>query len=44
MGGAFEISNLCAGQAIDGMRARGSLAEQIRELPDGAAITYRVVD
>jgi hypothetical protein len=43
-GGAFEIDNLCSADAVEGMRARGSLAVQIRDLPDGAKIRYRFVE
>lgn len=43
-GGAFEIDNLCSAHAVEGMRARGSLAVQIRDLPDGAKIRYRIVE
>jgi hypothetical protein len=43
-GGAFDIDNLCAADAAEGMRSRGSLAVQIRDLPDGTKITYRIVE
>lgn len=38
LGGAFDVSNLKAVPAVEGMRFRGHLATQLRDLPDGAAI------
>lgn len=43
-GGAFEAGNLYAIDAVKGMRARGSVAVRIRDLPDGATIRFKVVD
>lgn len=43
-GGEFEVDNLYAADAVEGMRARGNLAVQIRDLPDGAQISYRIVE
>ena len=43
-GGAFTVQNLYAVDAVAGMRQRANLATQIRDLPDGAAITLKVVD
>lgn len=43
-GGAFEIGNLYAADGVEGMRARGNLAAQIRDLPDGTTIRYRIVE
>jgi hypothetical protein len=40
LGGEFRVENLVVMDAVKGMRARGSLARQIRELPDGARIQY----
>jgi hypothetical protein len=39
-GGEFALSNLAALDAVKGMRARGNLACQIRDLPDGAKIRF----
>jgi hypothetical protein len=39
-GGAFALSNLAAFDAVNGMRARGNLARQIRDLPDGARVRF----
>lgn len=43
-GGAFTVENLYALEALAGMRMRANLATQIRDLPDGAAITWKIVD
>lgn len=43
LGGEFAASNLFAVDAVEGMRLRGDLASQLRDLPDGATVTYRVV-
>jgi hypothetical protein len=40
-GGGFEVSNLAAIESLRGMRFRGNLAVQIRDLPDGVKIRYR---
>lgn len=42
LGGDFALPNLVAIDAVKGMRARGNLARQIRDLPDGAKIRYEV--
>ena len=41
-GGAFEVDNLYAGSDIEGMRFRGSIARQIRDVPDGSQVVFRV--
>jgi len=43
LGGAYEVENLYACEASAGMRARGNLASQIADVPDGAPIKYEVV-
>lgn len=43
-GGAYELDNLYAADAVKGMRFRGDLAMQIRDLPDGAQIEFNVID
>lgn len=40
LGGQFDISNLAAIDAVDGMRARGFVARQIRDLPEGAKVRF----
>lgn len=42
-GGAFAVDNLYAVDAVEGMRARGSVARQIAGVEDGATIQFRVV-
>lgn len=42
--GTYELSNLFAGDSVEGMRARGNLAVQIRDLPDGAQVEYIVTE
>jgi hypothetical protein len=44
LGGEFEVSNVYAADAEMGMRLRAALAVQIRDLPDGAQVRYRVVE
>ena len=44
LGGDFEISNVYLVDAREGMRLRSELAVQIRDLPDGAQVQYRVVE
>lgn len=39
-GGAFDLSNLILMDADRGMRLRGQLASQIKDLPDGAKIRF----
>ena len=36
LGGDFAIGNLYCAGAVEGMRARASLATQLRDVPDGA--------
>ncbi|GAA1923654.1 hypothetical protein GCM10009815_17820 [Nocardioides marmoribigeumensis] len=42
LGGAFDVANLYALDATEGMRVRGDLAAQLRDLPDGAQVRYEV--
>jgi len=44
LGGEFEVANLRVGTSTAEMLARASVAVQIRDLPDGAAIKLTVVD
>ena len=43
-GGKFSVENLYACDAVRGMRVRAELARQIRDLPDGTRITYKIVE
>jgi len=42
LGGDFSIENLRVQQAVAGMRVRGSIAIQIRDVPDGGAIKLNI--
>jgi hypothetical protein len=44
LGGEYSVTNIVALEAVKGMRFRGDLAVQIRDLPDGASITFKIVD
>jgi hypothetical protein len=44
VGGKFSLQNLHALNAVAGMRFRGSIAVQIRDLPDGAPIKLKIVN
>jgi hypothetical protein len=44
LGGEYSVANLVAMGAVKSMRFRGDLAVQIRDLPDGASITFKIVD
>jgi len=44
LGGAYEIGNLYAGDALKGMQFRADMWRQIRDLPDGAQIELRTVE
>jgi len=43
-GGEFNIGNLYSIESVRGMRLRGSLANQIANLPDGAKIQFDVIE
>lgn len=44
LGGRFELANLYAQGAVQGMRLRGDLARQLRDLPDGAKVQFTIVE
>jgi hypothetical protein len=44
LGGKFEATNVHAVDAVTGMKYRASIARQIRDLPDGASITLKVIE
>ena len=44
LGGAFDALNLYDVDAVQGMRYRAELAEQMQDLPDGATVRLRVVE
>lgn len=43
-GGSFDISNLYVSDSVEGMKTRGSIAQQIHDLPEGAPITFAIVE
>lgn len=42
-GGEFVLGNLYLGDSVEGMRFRASIANQIKDLPDGAQIKINIV-
>jgi hypothetical protein len=38
LGGAYEIENLWAGDAVEGMRFKADVAMQTRNMPDGTQV------
>jgi hypothetical protein len=42
LGGDFELANLYAANQVELMRFRGSLAKQIRDLPDGSRVKVNI--
>jgi hypothetical protein len=43
-GGSFDINNLYVADMVEGMKARGSIAQQIHDLPDGTKIEFAIVE
>src|SRR5690349_17618891 len=44
LGGNYSVENIYALSAARSMRTRGNLARQLKDLPDGTQIDFRVVD
>jgi hypothetical protein len=44
LGGEYEVKNLYAADAVTGMRYRGTIATQIRDVPDGSTVKLRIVE
>jgi hypothetical protein len=44
LGGNFEVENLFLIEAARGMRSRANLAVQIKDLPEGSNVEFKVVD
>ena len=42
LGGKYSIENLWAGSAVEGMRLKGDLAIQTRNLPDGTDVRLTI--
>lgn len=43
LGGEFEVNNLIAVDAVEGMRYRGELWRQLRDIPDGTQIRLKIL-
>lgn len=41
-GGEYSLDNLWAGDAVEGMRFKGSIARQIRDVPEGSSIRLNI--
>ncbi len=44
LGGEYSLDNLYALSAVSGMRSRGNLARQIKDVPDGSRVQFRLVE
>ena len=44
LGGEYAVDNLYALASVSGMKSRGNLARQIRNLPDGTQIEFGIVE
>jgi hypothetical protein len=44
LGGEYSLKNLYSLDATRGMKSRGNLARQLKNLPDGARVEFRVVE
>lgn len=44
LGGEYAVENLFSMEAVKSMQYRADLAVQIRDLPDGASITFTIVE
>jgi hypothetical protein len=42
-GGEYAVENLYSLEAVKGMKSRGNLARQIRDVPDGGKIEFKVI-
>jgi hypothetical protein len=42
--GKFSVQNLHALDSVVAMRMRGSVAVQVKDLPDGAKVRFKIVD
>ena len=44
LGGEYALSNLYSLNAVSAMKSRGNLAKQIKDLPDGAQVEFKIID
>ncbi len=43
-GGAYSLNNLYSLKAVSAMKSRGNLARQLKDLPDGTQVEFRVIE
>jgi hypothetical protein len=43
LGGKYSLDNIYALDSVSAMKSRGNLALQLRDLPDGTKVEFRVV-
>lgn len=43
LGGAYDVDNLYAADALAGMKFRADIWKQLRDLPEGAKVELRIV-
>jgi hypothetical protein len=44
LGGQYSLENLYALSAVSAMKTRGNLARQLKDLPDGSQVEFRVIE
>jgi hypothetical protein len=44
LGGKYSLDNIFLTDSVEGMRLRGSIAAQIKGLPDGSQVRFRFID
>jgi hypothetical protein len=44
LGGKYSLDNLYALAAVSGMKTRGNIARQIKDLPDGSRVEFRIIE
>jgi hypothetical protein len=44
LGGDYSVENVYAIETVSGMKSRGNLAQQIKNLPDGMQVDFRIID
>jgi hypothetical protein len=44
LGGSYSLDNLYALSSVSGMKTRGNLARQLKDLPDGAQVRFQVIE
>ena len=44
LGGSYSLGNLYAVSNVSGMKTRGNLARQLKDLPDGAQVRFQVIE